>query len=105
MARIYADKVSLFGPATSKALPDNFAILSKYKQNKANSRVKESKDLITKGQKRVMEEVKEIRQNFSKAVLSASRGGSEKIVYEFYDKLIVLWFSRHRAPFLWCGRS
>ena len=61
MARIYTD-VSLFGPATSRALPDNFDILSKEKKNKANSRVKESKDLITKGQKRVMEDVKEIRQ-------------------------------------------
>ena len=104
MARIYAD-VSLFGPATSEALPDNFAILSKYKQNKAKSRVKEAKDLITKGQKRVMEEVKKIRQNFSKAAFSASRGGSMKIVYKFYNKQIVLRFSRHRAPFLWCGRS
>ena len=47
--------------------------------------------MITKGQKRVMEKVKEIRQNFSKAVLSGSRSGSGKIVYEFYDKLITLW--------------
>ena len=38
-----------------------------------------------------MEKVKEIRQNFSKAVVSGSRSGSGKIVYEFYDKLITLW--------------
>lgn len=38
-----------------------------------------------------MEKVIEIRQNFSKAVVSGSRSGSEKIVYEFYDKLITLW--------------
>ena len=91
MARIYADDVSLFGPVTSIALPDNFDILSKEEKNKAKSRVKESKDLITKGQRRVMEKVKEIRQNFSKAVVSGSRSGSGKIVYEFYDKLITLW--------------
>ena len=34
--------------------------------------------------------MKEIRQNFSKAVVSGSRNGSGKIVYEFYDKLITL---------------
>ena len=92
MAKIYADDdVSLFGPVASIALPDNFDILSKEEKNKAKNRVKESKDLITKGQKRVMEKVKEIRQNFSKAVVSGSRSGSGKIVYEFYDKLITLW--------------
>lgn len=47
--------------------------------------------MITKGQKRVMEQVKEIRQSFSKAVVSGSRSGSGKLVYEFYDKLITLW--------------
>ena len=62
MARIYADDdVPLFGPVTSIALPDNFNILSKEEKNKAKNRVKELKDLITKGQKRVMEKVKEIR--------------------------------------------
>ena len=40
-----------------------------------------------------MEKVKEIRQSFSKAVhvVSGSRSGSGKIVYEFYDKLITFW--------------
>ena len=91
-AKIYADdNISLFGPVASIALPDNFDILSKEEKNKAKNCVKESKDLITKGQKRVMEKVKEIRQNFSKALLSGSRSGSGKIVYEFYDKLITLW--------------
>ena len=38
-----------------------------------------------------MEKVKEIRQSFSKATVSGSRSGSGKIVYEFYDKLVLLW--------------
>ena len=38
-----------------------------------------------------MKKVKEIRQNFWKAVVSGSRSSSGKIVYEFYDKLITLW--------------
>lgn len=87
MAKIYVDdNASPFGPVASIVLPDNFNILSKEEKNKAKNRVKESKDLITKGQKRVMEKVKENRQNFSKAVVSGSRSGSGKIVYEFYDK-------------------
>ena len=92
MAIIFADDdVSLLGPVTSIALPDNFDILSKEEENKAKNSAKESRDLITKGQKRVMKKVKEIRQNFSKAVASGSRSGSGKFFYEFYDKLITLW--------------
>ena len=105
MAGIYADDVSLFGPVTSIALPDNFDILLKEEKNKAKSRVKESKDLITKGQRRVMEKVKVIRQNFSKAVVSGSRSGSGKIVYEFYDKLITLWGGSAGTEPLSYGRS
>lgn len=59
VARIYADDVSRFGPVTSIALPDNFDILSKEEKNKAKSHVKESEDLITKGQKRVIEKVRD----------------------------------------------
>lgn len=44
-----------------------------------------------------MKKVKEIRQNFSKAVVSGSRSGSGKIVYEFYDKRITLWGSSART--------
>ena len=35
--------------------------------------------------------MKEIRQKFSKAVVSGSRSGSGKIVFEFYDQLVSLW--------------
>lgn len=38
-----------------------------------------------------MEKVKEIRQNFAKAVVAGNRSGSGKIVYEFYEKLILIW--------------
>ena len=52
---------------------------------------KESKELIKRGTKRIQEKLKEIRQHFSKAVVSGSRSGSGKIVFEFYDQLILLW--------------
>ena len=62
MAIIFADDVvSVLGPVRSIALPDNFDILLKKEKNIAKNRVKESKDLITKGQKKVMKKIKEIR--------------------------------------------
>lgn len=91
MAKLHEDDESIFGPVAAFKLPDDFKTRSKEEQAKAKHRVKESKDMITKGQKRVMEKVKEIRQSFSKAVVSGSRSGSGKLVYEFYDKLITLW--------------
>lgn len=91
MAKLHEDDESIFGPVAAFKLPDDSKTGSKEEQAKAKHRVKESKDMITKGQKRVMEKVKEIRQSFSKAVVSGSRSGSGKLVYEFYDKLITLW--------------
>lgn len=38
-----------------------------------------------------MEKTKEIRQSFSKAVISGSRSGSGKLVFEHYDSLIKIW--------------
>ena len=92
MAMLFEEEdVSLFGPIAPVALPGNFENLTGVEKEKANKSVKDAKDLITRGQKRVMEKVKEIRQNFSKAVVAGSRSGSGKFVYELYDKLIQLW--------------
>ena len=91
MAKLHVDSEYMFGPVVAVKLPDDFETRSKEEKAKAKHDVKESKDMIRKGQKRVMEKVKEIRQSFSKAVVSGSRSGSGKIVYEFYDKLITLW--------------
>jgi hypothetical protein len=52
---------------------------------------KDDKDMIKKGYNRVQEKLKEIRQNFSKAVTTGSRSGSGKIVLEHYDQLVQIW--------------
>ena len=91
MAKLHIDEEFMFGPVVASHLPDDYDTLSEEDKAKAKKRVKDSRDMITKGQKRVMEKVKEIRQSFSKAVISGTRSGSGKIVYEFYDKLIKLW--------------
>ena len=49
------------------------------------------KSCIAKGYNRIVEKVKEIRQSFSKAVVSGTRRGCAKIVFEFYEKLITIW--------------
>ena len=63
------------------------------KQKKENSE-------IQKGHQRTQEKVKEIRQNFSKAVTAGRRSGSGKIVYEFYDESVRIWGDIHQLnPF------
>ena len=91
MANIYEEDVSLFGPLAVTSLPDDFEQLSKEDKAKAKLLQKISKELIEKGNKRIIEKVKEIRQNFAKAVVAGRRSGSGKIMYEFYDKLVLIW--------------
>ena len=55
--------------------------------------IKVSKDLIAKAHKQVVEKIKEIRQSYSKAVVSGRRSGSGKLIYEHYDKLVQIWGS------------
>ena len=47
---------------------------------------------IQRGHQRIQEKVKEIRQNFAKAVTAGTRNSSGRIVYEFelYDDLITV---------------
>ena len=89
MAKLYEKtNVSLSGPSTPFSLPENFDTLSKEEKDTAE---KLAKELVKRGQKRIMEKVKGIRQNFAKVVVSGSRSGSGKIVCQCYDKLIMLW--------------
>ena len=97
MANIFEEDVSLFGPLAVTPLPHDFEQLSKEDKAKAKLMQKKSKELIEKGNKRIIE--KEIRQNFAKAVVAGRRSGSGKIVYEFYNKLVLIWGgSANTAP-------
>ena len=94
MAKLYADEdESLFGPV-SQDLPlsdnefDEMSDEEKAQVKKERDRVK---SCITKGYNRIVEKVKEIRQSFSKAVVSGTRSGCGKIVFEFYEKLVTIW--------------
>ena len=91
MAEIYNEDITLFGPLCVDCLPDGFNNLPEEEKVLAKERVKLSKELTLKGTKRIIKKVKEIRQSFSKAVISGRRSGSGKIVFEFYDQLVLLW--------------
>ena len=52
-------------------------------------------EMIRKGYNRIKEKVKNIRQDYSKAVVSGTRSGSGKIVIEHYDDLATIWGGSH----------
>lgn len=56
-----------------------------------NETMKKEQQLILQGYNRIIEKVKIMRQGFSKAVISGSRSGSGKIVYDNYDDLRDIW--------------
>ena len=47
--------------------------------------------MIKMGYKRIKEKVKNIRQDYSKAVVSCTRSGGGKIVFAHYDDLSTIW--------------
>ena len=79
-----------FGPVSVPDVPENFHELSLEEQEAIKADIK---DVIAKAHKRVVEKTKEIRQNYSKAVVSGRRSGSGKLIYEHYDKLVQIWGS------------
>ena len=92
MADIYQQEdESFFGPINDPILPDDFQELPKKDQVKIKKELKSKKECIKKGKNRIMEKTKEIRQSFSKAVISGSRSGSGKVVFEHYDSLVKIW--------------
>ena len=88
MAKIYQDvDVKIFGPVNVTDFNENTK--SNVDQNKNIETIwKEEKELMIRGRNRIIEKVKDIRQNFSKAVTTGTRSGSGKLVYEFFDKLV-----------------
>ena len=48
-------------------------------------------ELIKRGYNRVLDKIKDTRQNFANAVTTRRRSGSGKLVMEFYEKLVKLW--------------
>eukprot|EP00112_Aurelia_sp_Birch-Aquarium-sp1_P012165 Seg2556.3 transcript_id=Seg2556.3/GoldUCD/mRNA.D3Y31 product="hypothetical protein" protein_id=Seg2556.3/GoldUCD/D3Y31 len=92
MAKIYeSEDPLLFGPIEICTSDVSMDELSKEGKEALHAKKRKENDLISWGHARIQEKVKEIRQNFSKAVTAGTRSGSGKIVYEFYDDLFMIW--------------
>ena len=76
---------SLFGMVKAEVLPEDFENLDIKEKVLAKAAGKDSEGHIHKGNERIIEKVKEIRQNFSKTIIKGSRSRNGKLVFEFYE--------------------
>lgn len=91
MAKLYDEDPSLFGPVFLSPPNAPYLAMSKEEKEEYSKQNQAENELTKKGYSRIKEKIKDIRQNFSLAVTSGRRSGSGKIVFEFYDELVVIW--------------
>ena len=53
--------------------------------------VKKQREMVNRGRNRIQEKAKDIRQNYSMAVVNGTRSGSGKNTYEHFEKLASIW--------------
>ena len=92
MANLYEEvNIAFFGPPEVSVSETPIQELSKEEFECYQKRRRHENDLIAKGHGRIHQKIKEIRQNFAKAVTSGTRSGSGRLVLEFYDELVMIW--------------
>ena len=92
IAKLYEiEDETLFGRVLLSAPTGPIEDMSEEDKKKYSAKRKEENSQIQKGHQRIQEKVKEIRQNFSKAVTKGKRSGSGKLIYEFYDEMVHIW--------------
>ena len=91
MDSIYENQDQSFRKVKAEALLEDFENLDTKEKAPAKAAVKDLKEQIDKGTKRVTEKVKEMHQNFSKVIIKGSRSGSGKLVFEFYETFVEIW--------------
>ena len=92
MAKLYEEvNIAFFGPPEVSVSETPIQELSKEEFECYQKRRRHENDLIAKGHGRIHQKIKEIRQNFAKAVTSGTRSGSGRLVLEFYDELVMIW--------------
>ena len=106
MAKIYnkSNDEGTFGPEKPLTLDFN-SELPQEQLEQLKFKIKKQKEEITKGRNRIQEKIKEIRRGYSKAVLNGTRSGSGKVVYEYFDKLVLIWGGSASAEALSYGIS
>ena len=77
VTRTYEQQPSYFGPESLSSVVSSDAL-------------KTQKNLIKKGYQRVLEKIKELRQNFQN-ILAGRRSGNAKISDRYYEHLLRIW--------------
>ena len=104
MAKLYEiEDITLFGPVSLSTPTCPLEDMPEEDKKEFLTKQKKENSEIQKGHQRIQEKVKEIRQNFSKAVTTGKRSGSGKLVYEFYDELVRIWGGYPSTEPLTCG--
>eukprot|EP00794_Sanderia_malayensis_P008482 gene8482-9386_t len=80
-----------FGPESVSEPPKPQIEMTKEERQEYESKIKAENNLIGKGYNRILQKVKAIRQGFSKVLISGTRSGSHKRVYEHFDTLQAIW--------------
>ncbi|CAB4002587.1 Hypothetical predicted protein [Paramuricea clavata] len=88
---LYDEDTSIFGPVFLSPPNIPFSTMCKEEKEEYTKQNQAENELTKKGYSRIREKIKDIRQNFSQAVTNGRRSGSGKIVFEFYDELVVIW--------------
>ena len=86
MLQVYPSE---FGPQEVEKVPTSE--MCKEEKDAHMKKIKLQRDHIKKGYGRIQEKIKEIRQNFSSAVVNGRRSGSGKIVFQHYDRLVKIY--------------
>ena len=88
MAFIYNKNESFSGPVEEPVLHQDFNELPEEEKEYLNEKLKKQQSLFIRGRNRIMKKTKEIRQTFSKEVVSGSRSRSGKLVFLYYDDFV-----------------
>ena len=84
MAKWYSEiDEEMFGPVELTTATTQHISDEKLKNIKVI--IKWQREVINRGRNRIQEKIKDIRQNYSKAVINGTRSGSGEIVYEHFE--------------------
>ena len=86
MAALYPEEA--FGPIEALHLQADASDKEKVKLQRL---ISNQKQLIKMGYFRVKSKVKQLRQNFKKAIINGTRSGSGKLLIEHWDQLVIIW--------------
>ena len=101
MASHYEEKD--FGPKIVRAPPKPVKDMIEDEYKAYKSMLDKDKGMIRVGYNRIKEKLKSIRQDYLKAVVAGTRSGSGKIIFPYFDDLVLIWGGSPATEPLPCG--